>query len=240
MHRTIRACGSVVVLLLCGTALLGDTTDEKGVPPEVALKRLKEGNARFAEDHRAPRPPFSVQRAKLLHKQRPFAVVLTCSDSRLTATLLFDQQLGDLFAVRVAGNLTSPEILASIEYAVSHLGSRLVVVVGHTGCGAVKAALSGEKAEGNLAALLKRVDVGTDASGKKPESLDDAVHANVRRQARNLVEQSTILKDFAASGRIRIVGGVCSLKTGKVEWLKSPASGGKGGAKEDGKGAAKP
>src|ERR1700758_5100393 len=101
MTRTVRTLGGVVPLLLCGTALLGDTPTEKGVAPDVALKRLEEGNARFVEGHRAPRPHISVQRTKRLAKQRPFAVLLTCADSRLSSTLMFDQQLGDLFTVRI-------------------------------------------------------------------------------------------------------------------------------------------
>jgi carbonic anhydrase len=219
MSCWVRGVSGVGALLLCVSGLVADDTKGTSVPPDAALKRLAEGNARFVIDQSNPRDPFYVQRAKLADGQRPIAVILTCADSRVSPELVFNQQLGDVFVVRVAGNVTSPEILGSIEYAVEHLGPTLIVVLGHTKCGAVSAALSGEKLEGNLGVLIKRVAVGSDLPKEKTAALDAAVDANVVRQAQQLTKESSVLKDLVSSDRIRIVGGTYDLKSGKVKWL---------------------
>ena len=216
------ACG-VCVLLFCAAGLFAAETNGAKVPPDVALKRLTDGNTRFVVDRGGSREPFYVQRAKLADGQRPFAVVLACADSRVSPELVFNQQLGEIFVVRVAGNVTSPEILGSIEYAVEHLGPTLVVVLGHTKCGAVTAALSGERLEGNLGELIERVDVGANLPQEKAAALDAAVDANVVRQCQQLVNESTVLNEFASSNRLRIVGGTYDLKSGKVKWLPNAA-----------------
>jgi carbonic anhydrase len=214
----------IVLSAISSRALLADEPKLEKVAPEVALKRLQEGNARFVADQLLPRDPYLVQRAKTADSQHPFAVILTCADSRVGPELVFNQQLGDIFVVRVAGNVTSPEILGSIEYAVEHLGPTLVVVLGHSSCGAVKAALSGDKLEGNLDALIKRVDVGKDLPKEKAAALDAAIKTNVLHQTQQLTKDSSVLKEFAATQRIRIVGGVYSLQSGKVEWVGAPAA----------------
>jgi carbonic anhydrase len=212
------ACG-VGVLLFCAPRLVADDISTAKVRPDVALQRLVDGNARFVSDQGGSHEPFSVQRAKLADHQRPFAVILACADSRVCPELVFNQQLGDIFVVRVAGNVATPEILGSIEYAVEHLGPTLVVVLGHTKCGAVTAALSGERLEGNLGALIQRVAVGSNLPPDKAAALNSAVDANVLRQCQYLVQESSVLNDFVSSDRIRIVGGTYDLKSGKVKWL---------------------
>src|SRR5262245_21117460 len=127
---------------------------------EAAWKRLKEGNARFRADKPAPRELSVKRRAQLAMEQRPFAIVLTCADSRVSRELVFDQGLGNLFVLRVAGNITEPGVVGSIEYAVQHLHCPLVVVLGHANCGAVKAAMDIEEVRGNLGALIEQVRVG--------------------------------------------------------------------------------
>ena len=182
--------------------------------PATALHRLKDGNARFAADKPARKDIGARRRAELAKGQRPFAVILTCSDSRVAPELIFDQGLGDLFVLRVAGNVTDPVVLGSIEYAVEHLKTPLIVVLGHEACGAVKAAMDGGHAEGNLGKLIRHVHVG---DGKA--DVTAAVRANVVYQAGQLTRQSTLLKDFVSGKRARIVAGVYSLKTGEVHWL---------------------
>jgi carbonic anhydrase len=212
------ACGVSVLLFWASSPFAKDPIDAK-ISPDVAFKRLSDGNARFVVDRGGSREPFYVQRAKLADGQRPFAVILACADSRVSPELVFNQQLGDVFVVRIAGNVVTPEILGSIEYAVEHLGPTLVVVMGHSKCGAVTAVLSGERFEGNLGALAERVAVGSNLPQDKAAALDAAVDANVRSQCEYLVQESPVLKDFASSGRMRIVGGTYDLKSGKVKWL---------------------
>jgi carbonic anhydrase len=213
----------IVSMALWHTTLLADEPNIEKVLPEVALKRLQDGNARFVADQLPPRDPFPMQRAKTAAGQHPFAVILTCADSRVAPELIFNQQLGDIFVVRVAGNVSTPDMLGSMEYAVEHLGPTLIVVLGHTSCGAVKAALSGDKLEGNLESLIKRVDVGKDLPKDKAAALDPAIKNNVLHQAQLLSKDSSVLKEFAATQRIRIVSGVYSLQSGKVEWLETSA-----------------
>jgi carbonic anhydrase len=223
MRRQFPVVVGIVSLTLWPAALLADEPKTEKVAVEVALKRLQDGNARFVSDQLPPRDPYQVQRAKTAGGQHPFAVILTCADSRVAPELIFNQQLGDIFVVRVAGNVSTPEMLGSMEFAVEHFGSALIVVLGHTSCGAVKAALSGDKLEGNLGALIKRVDVGKDLPPDKAAALDPAIKNNVLHQAQLLTKDSSVLKEFAATQRIRIVGGVYSLQSGKVEWLETQA-----------------
>jgi carbonic anhydrase len=206
----------VLVLVLWAPGLLA----EEAIPtPTAALQKLKEGNARFVADKPQAKHVGAKTRTELAKGQHPFAIVLTCADSRVSPELIFDQGLGDLFVLRVAGNIADPNMIGSIEYALGNLKSPLIVVMGHEKCGAIEAALSDEKPEGNLGKLIKEVHVGKDLPRDKEEALPAAVKANTLYQARQLVKNSTMLKDFAASKRIRIVSAIYSLKTGEVAWL---------------------
>ena len=144
--------GACVVCLALVVAVEARAQEPKmKVSPEAALERLKAGNARFVTDKAEKRVSDAKMRAELAKGQHPFAIILACADSRVPPEFLFDQGLGDLFVVRVAGNVTGEEVLGSIEYAVAHLHVPLVVVLGHEKCGAVKAALDQVEPEGNLA-----------------------------------------------------------------------------------------
>src|SRR5260370_868323 len=162
MLRAVEVRAFVAVLSLLRILHLLQAQEPKPKQPtqEEALKRLKEGNSRFVADKLAERNLGKNRRAELAKGQAPFAIILGCADSRVAPELLFDQGLGDLFVVRVAGNVTDPEILGSIEYALTELKAPLIVVLGHEECGAVKAALSEEQLSGNLAKLIARVHVG--------------------------------------------------------------------------------
>lgn len=211
---------AVVAVLGLGSAFL--SAQDKGPTAEDALQRLKQGNARFAADKLDQKKDLGAKRRGDLAKgQKPFAVILACADSRVAPELIFDQGLGELFVVRVAGNVTDPAILGSIEYAVEHLKAPLIVVVGHEKCGAVDAALSGGELHGNLAKLIKEVQPGKDLPKDKEAALAAGVKNNVLEQTARLTQQSAILKDFASSKRIQIAAGVYSLNTGTVEWLDS-------------------
>ena len=201
----------------------GKRTQEATVTADQALKRLKDGNARFVNDKPKEAELGSKKRIELAQGQRPIAVVLTCADSRAAPEIVFDKGLGVLFIIRVAGNVGGPEVYASIEYALAELKTPLVVVLGHTSCGAVGAALKGkEQPSDNLKKLVDLIHTGRDLPKDKDAALDAAIRNNVLYQTQLLTRQSDIIKDFAASGRVKIVPAVYDLKTGVVSWLELP------------------
>lgn len=189
---------------------------EDGPTPDEALKRLKEGNTRFVADNLKEAKPPSRQRQATAEKQRPIAIILTCADSRTAPEYIFDKGIGALFVVRVAGNVGGTEVYASMEYAAGVLKSPLVVVLGHSNCGAVEAVMKGKDLPtDNLKNLIRLIRTGEDA-----KDLDTAIHNNVLAQTEQITKQSSLLKDFAATGRIKIVPAVYDLKSGEVRWLK--------------------
>ena len=180
---------------------------------DAALARLLEGNGRYVEGHpHAARA--SAHRVELADAQRPFAVVLGCSDSRVPVETIFDQGPGDLFVIRLAGNIVTAEGLASIEYAIEFLGSGLVIVLGHTGCGAVQAAISvaesGAYPPGHIGLLAEAI---------APSTRDaHPVEANARASARALVGRSSIVRAAVARG-VRVLAAIYDLHTGRVTLL---------------------
>ena len=207
----------VSALILSSCASTTSETSSTPPSPSEALARLKDGNARAVNGHLKDPKTSDALRTELAKGQQPFAVILGCADSRVGPEIVFDQPLGNLFVCRVAGNVTDPEVAGSIEYAVEHLHSPLIVVLGHSECGAVKAALSGGVVEGNLGTLLRRVHTGSvpkDEDGK----LNAAIRNNVASQCQLLKQTSPVIRKAVSSGKVQIVGGVYSLKTGEVTW----------------------
>jgi len=190
----------------------------EGTSPEKAISALHAGNDRYAQDHLATKH-YPAERHLLVSGQQPYAIVLSCSDSRVAPEILFDESLGKLFVVRVAGNVIDPVVLGSIEYAAEHLHTHLLIVLGHEGCGAVKATLEGGTPPPNIAELTKRIAPAVEKT--KGKGMDAAVAENVRLQMANALSQSKLLSDLAAKGEIRIVGGVYRLESGAVQWLGS-------------------
>lgn len=184
------------------------------------IEKLMQGNRRYVAERLEHPRRSSARRRRLAEGQRPFAVILGCSDSRVPPAVVFDQGLGDLFVVRVAGNVASPTALGSIEYAVDQLGTRLVMVLGHSSCGAVTAALEGGKTPGSIGSLLKLIRPALAGAKRKPgDPVANAVHANVRQQVRQ-VRRSPVIASWVKKSRVRVVGGVYDLQTGKVQMLK--------------------
>jgi carbonic anhydrase len=196
-----------------------DEVRDKQAPSTTAWQRLKAGNNRFAADMLETNPLGVARRQELARGQKPFAVVLTCADSRLTPEFIFNQGLGDLFVLRVAGNIVDPFELGSIEYAVEHLHVPLIVLLGHEKCGAVAAALGEDKPPGNLGKLVAEIDVGRDLPAGKDAALAAAIKNNVRHHVHLLTERSSVIKEHVANKQVRIVSGIYQLATGKVEWL---------------------
>jgi carbonic anhydrase len=186
------------------------------VSADDALARLKAGNERFANSKESAAKPVAARRVETAQDQHPFAIVVGCADSRTAPEIIFDQSIGDLFVIRTAGNLVDDYALGSIEYAVGNLGTRLIVVLGHARCGAVKAALGGDSAPGHINSLVRDIQPAvTAAKGKDGDALANAVHENDAEVAAKIKKQAQ-LGDLAS--QVRIVEGYYDLDTGKVEW----------------------
>jgi carbonic anhydrase len=195
-----------------------------------ALERLREGNHRFVANVRNADAALSARRAALLDGQTPFAIVLGCSDSRVPAELVFDQGLGDLFVIRVAGNIVAPSQVGSVEFAATRFKTRLVVVLGHSQCGAILATLEELRQPArehslNLRSIVERVRPSVEPLLELPlrddpmELVRQAVRANVRASANHLRHGSSILEQLIAKEGLRVVGAEYSLGTGEVDFF---------------------
>ena len=229
MNSKRQSFSFAIAALVAGLSFSSCTTvsvpkPEKGqasVSPAQALKRLEEGNARFAKGSLANKPSPSSQRGNLASGQAPYAVIVGCADSRTSPELVFDQPLGALFVVRSAGNLVEPCDMGSIEYAVEHLGARLVVVLGHERCGAVAAAVAGGHAPGHIASLVEKITPAVKASkGKKGDAVENAVRANAELVAAQIRKSKPSLKSMAHGEEVTVVAGRYDLDSGEVTWLK--------------------
>ncbi len=190
---------------------------------EDAVARLIEGNRRYVEEHPAA-PVVSAQRVELASGQSPFATILGCSDSRVPIEAIFDQQPGNLFVVRVAGNVVNDDGLASIEYAITVLNSMLVVVLGHEQCGAVKAALDYVETHVRLPGHMQRLAEAIAPAARATHDTHgdwwhDAVIENARLHALEITQRSTIVADAVRQGRIRVMGATYDLHSGIVTFL---------------------
>jgi carbonic anhydrase len=193
----------------------------KSVAPKVALERLANGNARFVAG-KAVHPDQSVKRRTESAKgQAPFASVLSCADSRLSPELIFDQGIGNLFVVRVAGNTAEPVGIGSLEYSVAVLGSRTVVVMGHEKCGAVAAAVKGGELPGSIGAVTKAIEPAVaEVKGKSGDPVKLATTQNVRDTVKKIRQQSSIISDLEKKGELKIVGAEYTLADGKVKFFE--------------------
>jgi len=188
------------------------------VSADNALAKLKEGNLRFATTEVSQSKPTAARRAETAQAQHPFAIIVACADSRTGPELVFDQNLGDLFVIRTAGNLVDDHALGTIEYGVAHLGARLIVVLGHTRCGAVTAALESDHAPGHIQSLVRDIQPAVKAvKGKPGDALAAAITENARQVAAQ-IKAKAALDDLAKE--VRIVFAIYDLDTGKIEWAK--------------------
>ncbi|MEO1437430.1 MAG: carbonic anhydrase [Bacteroidota bacterium] len=183
-----------------------------------ALERLKVGNERFVQDQLDGKLQDSNRRGALTGGQHPYAIILSCADSRVVPELAFDTGLGEIFVIRVAGNVANTESIASIEYAVAHLGVNLIVVLGHESCGAVTAAIAGGDNGYNLNLLLSHVAPAVDAAGEGSD-VNTVVKKNAQLTAEELSYRSRIIKEAAEGGQLKILPGYYNLATGAVDYL---------------------
>lgn len=190
---------------------------QSNLTPDEALKHLMEGNERFDADKLTNLgQSLSILRQHTVEKQEPFAAVLSCADSRVPVELVFDQTIGQLFVTRVAGNFTTPEIMGSLEYGALELGTKVILVLGHSSCGAVKATMQGNSVPGEISSLFAHIQPAVDMAGG---DLEKAIKENARIQARLLSESSTVLSGLVKEGKLKIVAGYYDLSTGKVSLL---------------------
>ena len=216
-HRSL-----LTLLLAASTGLCAadHAASPAALNPDQALKELLAGNERYCAKGMTHPHQSAARRTELAKAQHPFAIVLSCSDSRVPPEVVFDQGLGDLFVIRVAGNAPSDEVIASIEYAVAHLGSKLIVVLGHERCGAVAATLEGGVPEGHLASLINRIQPAVEKAKKQGgDVLDNAVRINVEESVSLLKSSKPLLSKAAAAGHVKILGARYDLDSGKVEVL---------------------
>src|SRR3989442_5271207 len=218
--KTTSKCTVFTAIGCLSVAALVLTADPPAasVPPDAALAKLEEGNLRFATSEISNGKPTAARRTETAQAQYPFAIIVGCADSRTAPELVFDQNLGDLFVIRTAGNLVDDHALGSIEYAVAHAGVRLIVVLGHTRCGAVTAALASDTAPGHVQSLVRDIQPAVKAAkGKDGNVTDLTVAENARLMAAKIRNEAS-LGEFAKE--VRIISGVYDLDTGKVEWAK--------------------
>jgi carbonic anhydrase len=205
-----------------GASGLAEEHAPSPVTPKAAVEKLKEGNARFVEGKRLPRD-YRSQVAATAGGQHPFAAVVSCMDSRAPVEVVFDEGIGDVFSLRVAGNVVDPNFLGSLEYAAKVVGVRLILVMGHTECGAVKGAIDDVKL-GNLTGLLAEIGPAIAASGPKGSSKDAAyvnkvAEQNVRVAIKEIREKSPILREMIDSGALGLAGALYSVQNGRVTFL---------------------
>ena len=182
--------------------------------PDAALQELLAGNQRFAANQLTSfEHDLAILKERTVGKQEPFAAVLSCADSRVPVELIFDQTIGHIFVARVAGNIVTPEIIASLEYGVAVLGVKALVVLGHHACGAVKAAMKADDVPGQISTLYLSLRQAVEQSGG---DLDKAIEANAKIQAELLRTSSTVIRDAFKGGKLKVESGVYELATGKV------------------------
>ena len=194
--------------------------------PDASLKLLKAGNERFQKNELKQVNLSSTKREELVNGQNPLAVIITCSDSRVPPELIFNQGLGDLFVVRVAGNVIDKVELGSVEYAVKYLNTTLIVVMGHEHCGAVEAAVkdNGKDQHGNIEAIIDKIEPSVKKVKSKnlqgEELIEEVTNENIYNSSRELKE-SKVIKEALKKGNIKIVEAKYMLKSGKVEWFNN-------------------
>ena len=213
-RRTLTAAGTAA---LSGLGWEPRSLAQTALSPEAALQQLIDGNRRFAEGHLTSfTEDLEILKAKTVDRQEPFAAVLSCADSRVPVELIFDQSIGHVFVTRVAGNIATSAIIASLEYGVAVLGTKAIMVLGHANCGAVKASIEAKAVPGQISALYPYIRPAVDQAGS---NLEAAIKANAKIQAGLLRQSSPVLADHIKENQLKIVAGYYDLSSGKVTLL---------------------
>jgi carbonic anhydrase len=200
-----------------GQTLSSTVSAQTALSPDAAVQQLIDGNARFAEGRITSfEEDLSILKAKTAEKQEPFAAVLSCADSRVPVELIFDQSIGHVFVARVAGNIATSPMIASLEYGVAVLGTKAIMVLGHANCGAVKASIEAKAVPGQISALYPYIRPAVDQAGP---DLEATIKANAKTQAALLRQSSPVLADHIKQSQLKIVAGYYELASGKVTVL---------------------
>jgi carbonic anhydrase len=190
---------------------------QSNITPDAALKELMDGNTRFRTGRgTAHEQDIAILKQNTLDKQEPYAAVLACADSRVPVEMIFDQSIGHVFVTRVAGNVLTPEIIASLEYGALVLGTEVILVLGHANCGAVKATIQGKEVPGQISALFPHIQPAVDQAGP---NLEAATKANAKIQATLLRESSTVVAGLVKDKKLKVMAGYYDLATGTVTLL---------------------
>ncbi|MDK2872647.1 MAG: carbonic anhydrase [Desulfomicrobiaceae bacterium] len=224
MHRFSALLLAIVLLAM--PASLWATADGEGSSPAMALQRLQEGNARFQEG-RSLHPNLDTARRLVTSTlgQKPFATVLACSDSRVPVEIVFDQGIGDIFTIKVAGNVADTDEIGSMEYGVDHLGTPVLVVLGHTHCGAVTAVTTGAEVHGSIPQLVDNIIPALEATRHAHPELegnaliDAVIEANVWQTIEDIFKRSPAIAKRAAQGKTAVVGAIYDITSGQVRFL---------------------
>jgi carbonic anhydrase len=185
--------------------------------PDAALKELMDGNRRFTSGRlTAPEQDLAILKQNTIEKQEPFAALLSCADSRVPVEMVFDQSIGHIFVTRVAGNIVTPEIIASLEYGAVVLGTKVILVMGHGSCGAVKATIQAKEVPGQISALYPHIQPAIDQAGP---NLEPATKANAKIQAALLREASTVISSLVREGKLKVVAGYYDIASGAASVL---------------------
>lgn len=244
MKRTLLMM-SLIITFCCGSALA--SSSGPSIPADEAMKLLKEGNARYVAGQPLRANQGPERRAETVKGgQHPVATIIGCSDSRAPLEILFDQGVGDIFVIRVAGNLAGPDELATVEYGVGHLGTPVLLVLGHTACGAVTAAVQNAKVHGHIPLLINQIKPAVaKAKAWSPGAQGDdlvnkSIKANVWVTMENILRKSHEVNERVKKGQLLLVGGIYDLHTGAVTWLGQHPEQGKLLSAGSGHGMAKP
>lgn len=214
--RTILSSAALGVAAQAGIELAAPErlSAQSNLTPDAALQELVAGNLRFAANQLTSiQHDLAVLKDRTVGKQEPFAAVLACADSRVPVELIFDQTIGHIFVTRVAGNMVTPEIIASLEYGVAVLGVEALLVLGHSGCGAIKAAMKADAVPGQISSLYPHLRRAVEQSDG---NFDKAIMENARIQADLLRTSSPVVRDAVKAGKLRVEAGVYDLASGKV------------------------
>jgi len=219
-RRQLLEMGITATSLLAGGFELASPSQARAqstLTPDAALDELTEGNKRFTSGRMtAHEHDLAILKQHTEEKQEPFAAVLSCADSRVPVELAFDQTIGHIFVTRVAGNFVTPEIIGSLEYGALVLGAKVILVMGHSNCGAVKATIQGKEVPGQISTLFPHIQPAVDQAGS---NLESAIKANAQIQAKLLRESSTVISGLVKAGKVKVVAGYYDLGTGSMTLL---------------------
>jgi carbonic anhydrase len=218
---TLTACNEIIINR-SEITIPENNPNPNPVSAEAAKRRLIEGNRRFVNQNRQYPNQTKRRLQSVSKKQYPYAAILGCADSRVPPEIIFDQGLGDLFVVRVAGNIATNETIGSLEYATATLGTQLIVVLGHKGCGAVSAAFDNQPDNGNINSVVDNIKPSISATSRTKSNINDsndAIINNIEYQARKLQNNSQIIDRLIRDDRLKIVRAYYDINTGKVRFL---------------------